>query len=254
MTIEPHAPILLRDLGRMAYETAFERQHQTHAEVLQWRAQPHQRSVGVLLLLEHDPPVITISRRPDARKHLLAPPETLARAGVQVCETDRGGDITYHGPGQLVAYPIIDLNRLNWTLHHYVRTLEAVVMAVCSRFDLPSHRDHCATGVWVGSDASAPCATDAIPTGSCAAGPSAKICAIGVRVRRWITMHGLALNVTTNLDHFNLIVPCGLAGREVTSLQRRLGDRAPDIAAVKHALAEEFASVVNAAAAGMAAS
>ena len=194
--------------------------------------------LGTLLLLEHDPPVITVSRRAGARDHLLAGADTLARLGVEVAETDRGGDITYHGPGQLVAYPIVDLNALGWGLHRYMRELESAVIRAVGRFGLAGHRDACATGVWLGGDPAsrAGCA----PGDSAGADRGAKVCALGVRVRRWITMHGLALNVTTNLDHFGLIVPCGLAGRRVTSMERELGAACPRMADVKAALADEL--------------
>ncbi len=238
--------LIVRDLGRIPYEPAYAIQCEAHEQVLSWRSEPDRRPVGMLLLLEHDPPVITVSRRPDARTHLIAPPEALTRAGIQVCETDRGGDITYHGPGQVVAYPILDLNRLRWSLHQHVRTLEDIVMRVCDRFAIQTHRDHCATGVWTGPPPHPPGGASE-PAGACAAVSNAKLCAIGVRVRRWITLHGLALNVSTNLDHFGLIVPCGLAGRAVTSLHRELEANAPDVNAVKQALAREFLSTIESA-------
>lgn len=206
------------------------------------------REIGRLLLLEHAPPVITVSRRPAARRHLLASPAQLARCGVELCETDRGGDITYHGPGQLVAYPILDLNRLGLNLHGYLRFLEEIVIAVCESFGVSAFRDVCATGVWVGGESAG---SDA-GAGECARQrqarrpaqleqtSGAKICAMGVRVRRWVTTHGLALNVNPDLSHFQLIVPCGLAGRPVTSLHRVLGDRCPAMQEVKSRLAEEF--------------
>jgi lipoyl(octanoyl) transferase len=159
--------------------------------------------------------VITVSRRPGARTHLLADEARLAREGVTVAETDRGGDITYHGPGQLVVYPIVDLNRLGLGLHAYMRALEGAVIDLCADLGLDAARDPAATGVWIG--------------------PS-KLAAMGVRVRRWVTLHGLALNVTTDLSHFDLIVPCGLAGRGVTSIERELGGRCPAMDIVKQEL------------------
>jgi len=216
------------DLGRMAYARAYDEQLRHHAEVLESRAQGG-GLVGRLLLVEHDPPVITVSRRPEAAGHLLATPEMLARHGIEVQATDRGGDITYHGPGQQVVYPILDLNRLGLNLHAYIRLLEQAVIDVCDQLDLHAGRDACATGVWVRRD-------DASSSG-CGSAGSAKVCAIGVRVRRWVSMHGLALNVSTNLEHFGLIVPCGLAGRAVTSLQREMGERCPTMARVRTMLA-----------------
>lgn len=217
----------------MPYAQAFATQVETHAEVVAARERlvSTTRAPGVILLVEHDPPVITVSRRPGARDNLLATPELLGAHGVEVAETDRGGDITYHGPGQLVVYPILDLNALGWNLHRYMRELEGAVIAACARFGVAAHRDAHATGVWVGAAGGASC--------------GAKICAMGVRVRRWVTMHGLALNVTTNLDHFGLIVPCGLAGRPVTSLHRLLGPRCPGMPEVKRAVVEELAAAVR---------
>lgn len=219
------------DLGRLAYLPAYEEQLRRHAEVLARRTSGG--APGTLLLVEHDPPVITVSRRPGAREHLLASPESLARRGIEVQETDRGGDITYHGPGQLVAYPILDLSRLRLGLVDYLRLLESVVIGVCADFGVVAGRDACATGVWVGGG-------DAPVQDACTNPGGAKICAMGVRVRRWVTLHGLALNVSTDLSHFDLIVPCGLAGRSVTSLQKELKEKAPEMSEVKAALSKRL--------------
>ncbi|MFG0258125.1 MAG: lipoyl(octanoyl) transferase LipB, partial [Phycisphaerales bacterium JB043] len=163
----------------------------------------------------------------------VATPKMLEEEGVVVEQTDRGGDITYHGPGQLVVYPIVDLNRLGLNLHSYMRFLEAVVIETCAVFGVEAHRDHCATGVWVGGvDGSESCE---------GRDGGAKIAAIGVRVRKWVTMHGLALNVTTNLDHFKLIVPCGLVGRPVTSMKEQLGDACPTMQKIKDEMVRQFA-------------
>ncbi|MBC7770852.1 MAG: lipoyl(octanoyl) transferase LipB [Pyrinomonadaceae bacterium] len=231
------------DLGRMAYAPACELQSDYLNKVLARREEPSPdlnaagtshdtsgapRHFGYLLLVEHDPPVITITRRPAAASHLLTLPDMLKREGIELAQTDRGGDITYHGPGQLVAYPILDLNLLKLRLHDYMRLLESAVMDTCESFGVTARRDACATGVWVGSGA--------IDTNGAEGASDAKICAMGVRVRRWISMHGLALNVTTNLDHFKHIVPCGLAGRRVTSLQEQLGEQCPSMQLVKHRL------------------
>ncbi len=216
-------PLPVIDLGRMSYADAYALQQSHHAEVLALRDNPESLDPpGRILLVEHDPPVVTISQRTDARQHLIATPELLARHGVTVAETDRGGDITYHGPGQLVAYPIIDLNAHRLRLHDYMRLLEDAVIDTLGAFGVTGQRDPGATGVWVRPSPDA---------------PTAKVCAMGVRVRRWVSMHGLALNVTTNLDHFKLIVPCGLAGRPVTSLRELLGDRCPDMPRVQQTLA-----------------
>ncbi len=220
------ANLAVRDLGAMAYADAFALQKELQREVVEGR------SLGGrtmhLLLVQHDPPVITVSRRRAAQGHLLATQEQLAAAGVAVAETDRGGDITYHGPGQLVAYPILDLNVLGLRLHGYMRFLEQVVIDTLSVFGIEGRRDPLATGVWVA------------PAAGGSAGGLRKICALGVRVSRWVSMHGLALNVTTNLEHFELIVPCGLAGRTVTSMERELGPACPAMDNVKAALVERF--------------
>jgi lipoyl(octanoyl) transferase len=210
----------------MEYQAAYRLQCQHLEEVLEARG-TEGAEIGRILLVEHDP-VVTIGRRPGAAMHLVASPELLARRGIAVVETDRGGDITYHGPGQLVCYPIIDLNALAIGLHAWMRLLEDAVIGVCKGFGIQAGREEDATGVWVPQ-----------PNGS----GVAKICAMGVRVRRWITMHGLALNVTTDLSHFSVIIPCGLAGRPVTSLERELSTRGrccPPMDEVKRSLAEEL--------------
>lgn len=208
------------DLGTIDYAAAYARQTDAVARTLGNR-ESGAPGFGEVLLLEH-PPVITLT--PRARPNLLAQPGDLRRLGVDVIETDRGGDITYHGPGQLVVYPILDLNRLNLGIHAYMRALEEVVLRVLARFGVEGARDAAATGVWVGGS---------------------KVCAMGVRVRRWVSMHGFALNVDPDMEHFGLIVPCGLAGRGVTSLRRLLGDACPSMEEVKAVVREELANVVR---------
>jgi lipoyl(octanoyl) transferase len=212
----------IQELGKIAYEPAFEQQVSLQKYVSDSRGDSP--DPFHLLLLEHDPPVITVSKRPSAKKHLLATPLQLEAAGVVVCETNRGGDITYHGPGQLVGYPILDLNGLSLRIHSYMRFLETIIIDVLGEFDIEAHRDKCATGVWVGN---------------------AKICAMGVRVSRWVSMHGFALNVEPNMDHFNLIVPCGLAGRQVTSMRTLLEETCPSMDDVKKIVSSVFAEAVN---------
>ena len=207
-------------LGRLGYAEALGLQRQVHAEVLAGRAAavPHR-----ILLVEH-PPTVTVTRRPGAAEHVLADAAGLAALGVERHDTDRGGDVTYHGPGQAVAYPIVDLQRLGIGIHAYIRCLERAAIAACARWGVACHPEEGATGVWTGG-----------------AGPSArKIAAIGVRVSRSVTMHGIALNADPDLSHFGLIVPCGLAGRAVTSMRRERGEACPSVAEVKQALAGEF--------------
>lgn len=204
----------------MRYAAALEVQREAHARVL--AARPEGGVVGELLFVEHDPPVITLGRRRESASHVVAPMSRLEALGVELAETDRGGDVTWHGPGQLVAYPILDLERLGLRIHPYMRLLEECVIQVIGRFGVQGRRDPEATGVWVGGDAGDR--------------PARKICAMGVRVSRWVSMHGLALNVEPDLSHFSLIVPCGLHGRPVTSLRAELGDASPSMDAVKRAL------------------
>ena len=212
----------ISDLGILPYEEALLLQRNTHQTVVDGRNSPIPSHFH-LLLLEHDPPIITLSKRSTAGEHLLATPEQLIQAGVVICRTDRGGDITYHGLGQLVGYPICDLNELSLRIHGYMRFLEQCIIEVLAEFNIFGERDECATGVWV---------------------DGSKICAMGVRVSKWISMHGFALNVTTNLDHFDLIVPCGLAGRSVTSMQKILGDACPSMETVKRVVSEKFSVAI----------
>jgi lipoyl(octanoyl) transferase len=179
-----------------------------------------------LLLLEH-PPVITLGAKTRGRRdHLVATPEQLAAAGIAMYETGRGGDITYHGPGQLVGYPILDLRPDRCDVHRYVRDLEDVLIRAVATFGVAARRVPGLTGAWAG------------PTGR-----EEKIGAIGVRVSRWITSHGFALNVSTDLDPFTWIVPCGIVDRGVTSIERLLGRRvkmSDVVEAVAHATTEVF--------------
>jgi len=212
----------------MGYEAALDVQRERHARVLGSR-ESGTPELGRILLVEH-PPVVTVTKRPEAAAHIVAPPETLERLGVERRETDRGGDVTYHGPGQQVVYPIIDLNTAHLRIHAYIRLLEQSIIDTLGSYGVHALRDESATGVWVKDD-----------------GDLAKIAAIGVRVRRWITLHGLALNVDPDLGHFSLIVPCGLAGRPVTSMARVLGDACPPMGEVGDALAARLSDLLAAA-------
>ena len=183
----------IRRLGRVDYTEALALQQALVEDRREGRID------DTLLLLEH-PHVITLGVRADrGRQHLRADAAMLSARGVEVHQTGRGGDITYHGPGQIVGYPIIELKPDRMDVHRYVRDLEEVLIRVAEDFGITAARMPSLTGVWVGDE---------------------KVAAIGVRIARWITSHGFALNVTTELDYFNLIVPCGIAGRGVTSLAR----------------------------------
>ena len=174
-----------------------------------------------LLLVEH-PHVLTLGVRGDGgRSHILAAPDVLAERGIEIHDTGRGGDITYHGPGQLVGYPIVDLAPDRRDVHRYVRDLEDVLIRTAATYGVDAGRVEGLTGVWVGRD---------------------KLAAIGVRIARWITSHGFALNVTTDLSYFDLIVPCGIPDRGVTSLARLLG-RPVDMHDVEDRVATEFLAV-----------
>lgn len=225
----PRIPIV--DLGRMSYAEAYQEQLRHHAEVLVAR-DSGLPVPGRLLFVEHNP-VITVTKRPDAPGHVLAGSEALAAAGVAIEATDRGGDVTYHGPGQIVCYPIIDLRAVGLRLHDHMRLMERAVIETLAGFGLPAKRDEGATGVWIPPGHGGPHPVDA------------KICAMGVRVRRWITLHGLALNVEPDLSHFGLIVPCGLHGRPVTSLKEQLCEGSPPIGRVRESLGQHLQALLG---------
>src|SRR5205809_3040153 len=172
-----------------------------------------------LLLLEH-PPVITLGRGGDAR-NLLAAPQVLQSQRVRFYQTTRGGDITYHGPGQLVGYPIVHLGEGRRDVRKYVTQLEEVLIRTVAEYGIAATRVEGRRGIWVGEE---------------------KIAAIGVRIARWVTSHGFALNVNTNLEHFRLITPCGIQGGGVTSIARQAGRNVP-LAEVHTIVAETFAEV-----------
>jgi lipoyl(octanoyl) transferase len=172
-----------------------------------------------LILTEHDP-VYTIGNGGD-QNHLLASPAELSLIGADVVATNRGGDITYHGPGQLVGYPILDLTSFYRDLHRYLRDLEEVVIRTLARFGVKGGRAEGYTGVWIGNE---------------------KICALGVRTSRWVTMHGFALNVSTDLKYFDRIIPCGIFEKGVTSLEAVVG-HSVSLNDVIPALLEEFSGV-----------
>jgi lipoyl(octanoyl) transferase len=176
-----------------------------------------------LLLLQH-PPVITLGVKGDGgRSNVVAAPERLAQLGIEIHEAGRGGDVTYHGPGQIVGYPILDLRPDRCDVHRYVRDIEEVMIRVCGDYGLSAGRIAGLTGTWIGAE---------------------KIGAIGIRISRWITSHGFAFNVGTDLDHFRLIVPCGINDRGVTSLERATG-RKVSIEEAEDALVRHFSAVFS---------
>jgi lipoate-protein ligase B len=210
----------VRRLGRVGYRAAWALQRQLVA------ARSADEIPDTLLLLEH-PPVITLGRA-GSTDHLLGSEAELAGRGVELVASDRGGDITFHGPGQIVGYAIVDLAARGRDLHRYLRDLETVLIRALAEFGIRAGRSPGLTGVWVGD---------------------AKVAAIGIRVSRWITHHGFALNVQTDLSYFDLIVPCGIADRRVTSMEALLGGPV-DRAAVEAALGRAFRDVFDEAESG----
>lgn len=204
----------VRRLGRITYAEGLELQQQLVEE------RKADRIPDQLLLLEH-PHVLTLGVRGDGgRSHILASDQELEARSIEVFKPGRGGDVTYHGPGQIVGYPIIDLNPDRRDVHRYVRDIEEVLIRVAADYGIATTRAPGLTGVWAGDE---------------------KLAAIGVRIQRWVTSHGFALNHTTDLSHFNLIVPCGISDRGVTSLAR-LGSQATR-AHVESRIVSHFASV-----------
>jgi lipoyl(octanoyl) transferase len=209
--------LIVRRLGVVGYAEGIELQGALVA----------QRTAGeiddTLLLLQH-PHVLTLGvKARESRQHVIATPERLAELGVETHESGRGGDVTYHGPGQIVGYPILNLKPDRCDVHRYVRDLEEVMIRVTAEYGLQAGRIDGLTGAWVGAE---------------------KIGAIGVRIQRWVTSHGFAFNVNTDIDFFRLIVPCGISDRGVTSLQRLTG-RAIPIPEVEDHFVRHFCAVFD---------
>ena len=209
-------PLQILDLGIRDYDEVWALQKELRATIA---AEPG--CTEHLILVEH-PPVITLGRRADAA-NVLYDEDGLATRGVQLRHVDRGGDVTYHGPGQLVAYPIVRLAGEQRDVRGYFRTLEQVVIKVLAGHGIEAGLLEGLTGVWVGGD---------------------KVCAMGVAIRQWTTYHGIALNVSTDLDHFRLITPCGIADKGVTSMEALLG-RAVPLAEVGAAFVQHFAEAFD---------
>jgi lipoyl(octanoyl) transferase len=177
----------------------------------------------ILFLVEH-PPVVTLGRSARGENNLVASPELLHARGVELYEVERGGDVTFHGPGQIVGYPVIDLKRHRQDLHWYLRQVEAILIDALRTFGLEAERSAGQTGVWT---------------------QGRKIASIGVHARDWVTWHGFALNVQTDLSYFDLMVPCGIQGVVMTSMQRELGASAPGISEVETAVANQMAKAFS---------
>jgi lipoyl(octanoyl) transferase len=208
-------PIEIRRLGVVPYPDA----------LLLQRSLVEERRAGhlpdLLLLLQH-PAVITLGVKGDGgRSNVIADASRLAALDIEISEAGRGGDVTYHGPGQIVGYPILDLRPDRCDVHRYVRDLEEVMIRVCADYGVRAGRIQGLTGTWIAGE---------------------KIGAIGIRISRWITSHGFAFNVNPKLEHFDLIVPCGIRDRGVTSLERAAG-RAVAVAEAEEAVARHFCGV-----------
>ena len=226
--------ISVLQLGTLDYATALRLQEKLIA------LRKEDRVGDVLLLLEHTP-VITLGRNAKS-KNIVATPELLARRGIEVFECDRGGDVTFHGPGQLVAYPIFDLrgfpsenqNRRTMGVIEFVRGLEEVLIRTCAEFGIATKRISGLTGVWTSERARSSGETFV----------DAKIAALGVHISRGVTSHGIALNVNTDLTFFDLIIPCGITSKPVTSIAKQLGREVP-LQDVAHVLSRNFGAVFH---------
>ena len=232
--------VYFEDLGKMDYQSAWDYQEKLLQENVRLKAASYQfeteptelgekqlsvaasTTVHSLLFVEH-PPVYTLGKSGDLSNVLISD-EIRSEKGIAFFRTNRGGDITFHGPGQVVGYPIFDLEKFYTDIGKYLRNIEEVVIMTLKEYGIKGQRSQGETGVWLDPD---------IP------GRERKICAIGVRTSRWITMHGFALNVNTDLDYFNFIVPCGISNKQVTSIKKELG-REIDMEEVKEKLKRSF--------------
>lgn len=214
-------PVFWKDLAQMPYGEAWDFQElhlqKVVAQKIALRTNPDVVVPHYFFLVEH-PPVFTLGKS-GSESHLLAPANELEKSGIAYFKTNRGGDITFHGPGQVVGYPIFDLDQIYTDIHRYLRETEQVVIDTIADFGVAGgSRKEGLTGVWVGEE---------------------KVCALGVRASRWVTMHGFALNVNTDLQYFDMIVPCGIQDKGVTSMKKILG-RDVDMQEVKDVLRFHF--------------
>lgn len=220
--------VLLKEIGELRYREAWELQESLFSEVVAKKLERrennavHENGLHYLLLCTH-PHVYTLGRN-GKEQHLLLKEEALVKAGIDYFHINRGGDITYHGPGQLVGYPILDLDCIFTDIGKYLRTLEEVIICTLEDFGLKGERLPGATGVWL--EAENPFR-------------ARKVCAMGIRASRWVTMHGFALNINTDLSYFEKIIPCGISDKSVSSMAKELG-RDLDVAAVSTSLKSHF--------------
>lgn len=223
--------IIVRDLGKIDYQEAWDYQEQLLKENVQLKAQTPDQwpkpTTNYLLFCEH-PPVYTIGKS-GHMENLLLSQEELEQQGIGFVPTNRGGDITFHGPGQIVGYPILDLENFFTDIGKYLRNLEEVVIRTLAEYGVTGDRSQGETGVWLDPHDKA---------------KARKICAMGVRCSRWVTMHGFALNVNTPMNYFNNIIPCGIADKQVATLNQEVGGEIP-VEEVKAKLKKHFAEVFN---------
>lgn len=217
--------LLFQDLGKTPYSETWSLQEKLLQQAislkLEGRSNPELKASNRLLFTEHFPPVFTLGKSGDS-SHLLAAEDFLRTQGIEFFRTNRGGDITFHGEGQIVGYPILDLDQIYTDIHRYLRELEEVIILTLKDFGITNAgRKNGLTGVWVNDE---------------------KLCAMGVRTSRWVTMHGFALNVNTDLRFFDFIVPCGIKDKSVGSMQKILG-RPCDMEDVKKRLLIRFCEV-----------
>jgi|TARA_B100001741_G_scaffold216444_1_gene179366 lipoyl(octanoyl) transferase len=218
--------LIIKDLGKISYQYGLHEQEKYFSEIIKIKKSNYKnekllKTDNFLLFVEHYP-VFTLGKSGDIN-NLLTNKEFLTENKIEFFKTNRGGDITFHGPGQIVVYPILDLDNFFTDIHKYLRTLEEVIIATLSDYGILGFRIDGQTGVWVRKGKY----------------PAQKICAFGVRASRWVTMHGMSLNVNTNLDYFKYIVPCGINDKGVTSIKEELG-RKVLLSEVKKRIARHF--------------
>ena len=224
--------IQIIDIGKKPYKQALSIQESYFNQIIDLKRANRRQATKVLtknflLWVEH-PPVITLGKS-GKRENLLLNENQMKKKGIEFYGTNRGGDITFHGPGQIVGYPILDLDNFFTDIHKYLRFLEEIIILTLKEYNLRSERSPGETGVWL--DAGTPFAR--------------KICALGVKASRWVTMHGFALNINTDLSYFDYIIPCGIKGKAVTSLANELGYEIP-IEEVKKKLKKHFEKLFKA--------
>jgi len=228
-------PVIFRDLGVVPYEQAWDYQEKLLQENVSLKSIAREQNIDPIavatknyfLFTEH-PPVYTLGKS-GVKENVLLNDEQLNEKGIAFFHTNRGGDITFHGPGQIVGYPILDLEKFETDIGKYLRNLEEMIIGMMAEYGIKGERSAGETGVWIDPGVR---------------GKERKICAIGVRCSRWVTMHGFAFNVNTDLGYFNHIIPCGIQDKQVTSLQKELG-RDIDVEEVKEKIRNNFEKIFH---------